>query len=534
MDKNFIIIGTTASFGAGDRDIYVLRVNMQGDTIWTKAIGGPDTEMGYSITPTHDSGYIVCGITKSFGAGIQDIYLVKLNSMGDTIWTKTLGDAGENYGWCIQPTFDTGFIVVGYTKLFGTGKYDVLMIKTDSNGDTIWAKTYGGIEDDYGYSVKQTADSGYIIVGMTKSFNTGFGNIYLIKTDIDGNMTWSQNFGNTGLQLGKDICQTTDKGYIITGFSSATTMNTGVLLMKTDSAGNEEWSKYYGNGVGSGESVEQTNDGGFILAGTTSSNISKNNGAYLVKTDTTGCVPPDINIGNDTTIFINDSLTLVADSGFASYLWNDGSTTQSILINASNLGVGTFQYYAYVENENGCSSSDTIIVNINCNQLSVFLGNDTIISINDSILLDAGVGYETYLWSDGSTNQTINIIGMIVDTGEHVYSVIVTDSNGCQGYDTIQVKVVIQTSFNQISTESDIKIYPNPASNKLFIEIGTPRKENVIIEIFNLHGKIVYTKQYGNANYKIDVIDLSKFKKGLYVIRVRSNNILKNEKLIIY
>jgi hypothetical protein len=153
------------------------------DTLWTKTYGGIDFEAGYSVTQTKDGGYIIAGVTcYSFN---NDAYLIKTDSNGDTLWTRTYGriwgSNKDNWGYSVAPTSDGGYIIAGWTSSFGTGGYDVYLIKTDSNGDTLWTKTYGGSGDDFGNSVAQTGDGGCIITGYTFSYGAGDGDVYLIK-----------------------------------------------------------------------------------------------------------------------------------------------------------------------------------------------------------------------------------------------------------------------------------------------------------------------------------------------------------------
>jgi len=134
-----------------------------------------------------DGGYIVAGYTGSFGAGGADVYLIKTDLNGDTLWTKTYGGGNGDYCYAVQQTTDGGYIVVGYTWSFGAVWTNVYLIKTDSVGDTLWAKTYGGANFDYGYAVSPTIDGGYIVAGKTSSFGAGGSDVYLIKTDANGN-----------------------------------------------------------------------------------------------------------------------------------------------------------------------------------------------------------------------------------------------------------------------------------------------------------------------------------------------------------
>ncbi len=137
MDGGFIVVGTTLSFGAGDFDVYVIRTDANGNTAWTKTYGGADLDEGRSVWQTTDGGFIIAGFTYSFGAGSRDVYLIKINSFGDVLWEKTYGGVSAEIGYSVQQTEDGGYIVVGETSSFGAGNLDVYLIKTDSLGNQV-------------------------------------------------------------------------------------------------------------------------------------------------------------------------------------------------------------------------------------------------------------------------------------------------------------------------------------------------------------------------------------------------------------
>jgi len=268
-DNGYILAGSTNSFGAGFSDFWLVKTNSNGEAIWNKTYGGPRWDAANSVIETNDRGYIAAGGTNSFGSGYQDFWLVKTDQNGLMQWNNTYGGPYDDCAYAVQQTDDLGYIVCGYTGSFGAGFEDFWLIKTDSDGNMIWNKTYGGGNSEYAYIAEQTNDDGYIIAGSTYSSTTEF-DIFLVKADSSGNMQWSKTYGGLLDEEAYAVQQTNDTGYIITGFSDSLSDNRDIWLIKTDSSGNIEWSRSYG-GEGKDEAyaVQQTNDGGYIIGGTT-------------------------------------------------------------------------------------------------------------------------------------------------------------------------------------------------------------------------------------------------------------------------
>jgi len=287
-DGGYIITGETESYGAGNGDVFLIKTDAFGDTLWTKTYGGTLNDWGSSVAQTTDRGYIIAGWTLSYGAGVRDVYFIKTNAFGDTLWTKTYGGQSDDYGESVQQTKDGGYIIAGVTNSYGNGT-QVYLIKTNAGGDTIWTRNYGGLGSDYGYFVQQTQDGGYIVAGQTNSFGNGSQG-YLIKTDIYGDTLWTKTYGGSGEEGFWSVQQTADRGYIVAGVTTSYGAGTyDIYLIKTNAFGDTLWMKTYGGTrTDWGLSVVQTLDGGYIVAGYTACFGAGNNDAYLVKTNASG------------------------------------------------------------------------------------------------------------------------------------------------------------------------------------------------------------------------------------------------------
>ncbi|MGC9366013.1 MAG: T9SS type A sorting domain-containing protein [bacterium] len=287
-EGGFIIVGYTYSAGIAG-DVYLIKTNEYGDTNWTSLIGGEFFDVGQSVQQTADGGFIIGAVYD--GLVSSDFWLIKTDSLGDTVWTKKFGDQYCQWCFSVEQTADHGYIAVGYSKFISPGSIDIWLVRVDSLGDSVWIKDYGSPQyNDVGYSVKQTLDSGFIVAGSKWSEISNSNDFYLIKTDTQGNSVWEKSFGGNDHDDAYSVQLTSDNGYIVTGYSKSFGAGSAdIWLVKTDNLGDTVWTKCLGgNAWDEAREVQQTTDGGYILIGSTQSFGSGNFDFWLVKTDSWG------------------------------------------------------------------------------------------------------------------------------------------------------------------------------------------------------------------------------------------------------
>ena len=283
-DGGYIITGETFSIGAGDGDIYLLKIDSIGNFEWEKAYGGTLEDRGECVQQTSDGGYIISGWTKSFGPSYTNGYLIKTDSLGDTTWTRVLTPDQAYY---VIESSENCYIVTGFDIIGGTNNFAYLLAY-DVNGDSLWMRLYNDITYGSGRCLTQTIDkNGYIITGHQAFWPA---NVILIKTDLKGDKIWNQAYSWYLENTGEDVQQTSDGGYIIGGYTKSGVDPDRIYLIKTDSLGNLEWEKTYeGNPNARAYSAKQTSDGGYIIGGWTGYNHPGwHVDSYLIRTDSNG------------------------------------------------------------------------------------------------------------------------------------------------------------------------------------------------------------------------------------------------------
>jgi hypothetical protein len=608
----YILAGYTSDSTVNDTDAFVVKLNSSGDTAWTFRYNGPQShkDVLYKIIPTADGGYIACGYTNSITGISDDILYIKLSGSGSLQWVKTLGGSGRDRAQDIIQTSDGKYTIAGYTMSPPAQYYDAYLIRLNSSGDTLWTKMFGSSNYDDANAVRELSGGGYILAGQSENGSNGFDQ-YLIETDASGNLSWQKKIGTTGtdnvdglviLSDGFLLAGGTngagaggDDGYLVkTDFSgnqiwfktfggsqpddfhrvevtsdggfiiSGTTESSGnslpnAWLVKTDASGNSSWEKTFGgDNHDHGYSAQQTSDGGYIIAGHSGSFGFNNEDAYVVKTDgsgnitnhltyttvfailepsTCGSDPATIevtirNFGNQSvpnvpvTVNITGGTTNTSNGTYNSQLNPQDVTNFTIYSTADMSAGGNFTLNCFTNNSNDVyPAHNGMVKSVSLSPgPSLSLGTDTNVFPQTSFTINAGPGFSSYSWSNGATGQSINV------SASDTFCVTVS-SGGCTATDCIFVDFT--DGIEEIRQQIAGSVFPNPADGYAYIEFANSYPD-IIITVSDLTGRIIYSHQnkFVAAGEKI-LLDLKSFSEGLYTIRINSGNMVDVRKLLL-
>lgn len=476
------ILGGYSGFG----NAYFMRLNSLGDTVWTRKVITGGFDLAYPIIQTKDSGFIAGGRESDFGAGGMDMLLIKLDANGNHQWTKSIGGSDNETVNSIYQTFDGGYILAGNTYSFSAGLNDFYIVKTDVSGNITWSKSVGGASNDNAYSIIQTTDSGYIAVGLSSSAGAGSTDVLATKLDKNGNVSWMKTYGGTGDDRANSVQQTTDGGYIIAGVTNS--FGAGgydFYLLAIDSSGNLSWNKTFGGaGAEWAYSAQITSDNGYVLAGYATSFGAGSYDYYIVKTNSTGDTLWTKTFGGAT----SDYATVIKqtpDNGYAIIGYKEIQ---------QGFPFADYDFYFVKTDGNG----DGLC---NQNHTNTHVGVPTT-SVDDSLLTISSGG------SVSSTSPTV-VSGTTVTTF-------------CSGVTTQLIE----------PTNSEFHLYPNPFHYSALLDFDNSKNRNCTLTIFDVQGRLMQTM----TDITTDRVEIIKqnLTSGLYFFQLRTEKqIIANGKLII-
>ncbi len=283
------VAGATQTFGPGSQNMLMVCLDVNGNILWQKMYGGGQRDGSFNFTPTHD-GFVLVGWTWGAGYGSDDNYIVRIDSLGNRLWAKRYGNNMPERAYGVIQAMNSDFLVVGRTNSYGQGGEDVYLQRFDTTGTMVWSKTYGaaGNGNERGFAIKELPNGDIILGGASNSSGMGANDALILKTDSLGNLIWSNTYGQAAGEIIYDFTLLADGSVIAAGQTGS--YDNEAMLMKVDSSGTLLWAHGYG-GVADTEDgyhVEQTATGGFVMGGTTASFGMGNEDFFLVKTDSTG------------------------------------------------------------------------------------------------------------------------------------------------------------------------------------------------------------------------------------------------------
>jgi hypothetical protein len=343
----FLTIALTASSEA-----------IPGDTLWTRFYGSPDGEVAYAVKEIPTGGYYITGCTNAFGNGFIDFYLVKISADGDVIWDNHYGGYDDDYALSATLTEDGGIVMAGWTKSFGAGGTDIYVVRTDPDGNIVFQQTYGGSRDDTAKCVIEANDGSFVICGSTQSFDRGYtSDAYVIRIGPSGNLIWSHRSGGVLNDGATCIVQTAEKEFAFTGWTGDSDNNHDIYVEKINGRGETIWSQGYSPGIDNqGVSIIESADQNLIITGYTFLNPVYLE-VYLMKLSNAGSLIWDRHYGSNVWE-VGSCIRETPDNGYilAGSRWRAlfPDTTQFYLVKTDSLGAMQWSHtYGYGQLDEG-------------------------------------------------------------------------------------------------------------------------------------------------------------------------------------
>ena len=511
-DGGFLLNGATTSFGSGDVDALYIKTDAQGTILWSQTCGTSFNEIPYYVTETFDNKFVFIGTTDAIpGSTSNNVLLFKTDSIGNFLWAKSFGGLSYETGIKIIELGNRGYGCIGTTESFGAGSADIYFIKTDINGDTLFTGIYGTPENEKGTSFNTTADGGYILCGKSSSTISGtlVYKAILMKLDSSGNQMWTKLYGDTLFQEAQSVAQTTDGGFIVCGSRDFTNSgNYDILLFKTDSAGVLQWSKTYGGNKGDASyTINLNSDGTYVLSGYTNSmgyghafklvheNGFMNNEFARDILDNT-----NYQLGNDST-----NIFLMKTDANGDTLWTRtyGDSLQEEAFLSVIASDGGYILSGFSDYHNSDSSQMLIIKtdSLGYSGCYEFTSHPVIVS---NMLVENNATY--------SQTSGMDVATLVLPTTNRAIS----DSTYC----------LLTTAVNEISSLNSIKLFPNPTTGNLFVKgflsewYVNNSSNKTYIGVYNMIGeKINVLFSYDTTRNEFE-LNVSSLQHGMYLLEI--------------
>ena len=455
----------------------------QADTIaHLYTFGGDNNDNAEEIEATSDGGYIVVGSTSSNSSGNTDVYLLKVDSLCNYEWSFALGGANNDWGYSVKQTFDKGYIIAASSNSYGNGGYDAVLMKRDSLGGFVWQKKYGGQDWDFAYSVVQTFDSGYVFCGETYNNTSGYSDVYVVKTNPLGDTLWTQTIGGTLIDKGNCVIETSDSNIVIAGLTNTVNDSTQAYVIKLNNNGILLWDSIYGGSKYEyANQIIELNNGNYVFSGATNSNSTFEDQDYYIKwLDPNGNAIWEFTITNGTSSSDNDDAFSIFQLQNSNILISGYSQTGSSNKNAVFFELTSSGIWANASSVLGNSDNDVI--------KNVVIGNNgDAVGAGSTFSLGAGM-------EDALLVRLDTIYG-----GQDISIVTFTDN--------APIAIREENLFKKIS------VSPNPVKHRFRIITDS----DLILEsinIFDISGRNVFSQINGSK-----FIDISYLNSGVYFVK---------------
>ncbi len=455
--------------------------------------GSVANDVGEDISATSDGGLVVVGSTASSGDGNTDVYLLKIDSACNREWSWALGGSNNDWGYSVKETYDKGFIIAVSSNSYGNGGYDAMLMKRDSLGNFQWQKTYGGDDWDFAYDVIQTYDSGYVFCGETYTNSAGFSDVYVVKTDVFGDTLWTRTVGGSLVDKGNALIETSDSTIVVAGIKNTLTDSSQAYVLKFDKNGVLLWDNLFGYGrQESAHGLTTTQDGGVVFTGKSTSFGPGDLDYYVVKVDAYG-----------NTVWEQPFISPQNEEGFDIF----------------ELANGNFMNVGYTDSYGG-GKKDAHIFMITSGGNWGGQGS-TFGALYDEISKGFAMGLNGAMYLAGTTDgygMGLNDLMVIrIDTiVKHQQFTVVINND------------IAVIGMKELFNNTALRIFPNPTNSSIIVHsINYP----IQLQMVDNSGKIILMK---NLNELDNYLDLSSISSGFYSLRFsNSSGFNRMEKLII-
>lgn len=450
-----------------------------GQISFFKSFGGPGNDFGEAVVATSDTCYVAIGASESFGNGATDLYVFKVDSLGNYIWSKTFGGPNIDYGTDLVELNDGSFILTGYSNSFSSG-YNLFVVKIQNNGTHIWTNTFGGDDWDFSYAAYETihSSSGVVLAGETYSYGNGNGDAFLVKIDPNGDTLWTKTFGGAQNDHFNDVIEDKNGNLICIGTTSSGTFygDSDLWIVKTDSLGNLLWDYVWSDTLDDqGKTICLAKDGNYYFAG--NNQQTNRMSPYYACIDT---------LGN---LVFEQNLLGTLDDFSASIVRHNDSTTYTFIGNTYSFGANN-------------STTDVLY-----SQIYVTF------TIGPLLGTSGTASHEWVNGADTTADHSIVIVGTTDGTinGQNSAFLMKKDQNYYSPSYTEELDLAISQN-----TSSKFSIYPNPVLSQIHL---SNNKNISTLFIYDINGKLLMTiNPTGNS------VNLEKLKSGIYFIKTNLSN----------